>query len=125
MVVFTMSFKTSFAFVFSTFAFISFFFSSSAMACDDKACEAAYLATTQQYINNEIRHAKVYRAERIAHAKNRERRALALYMHIHQTRFGRFRSNTPVVKMERLIESAAVNKVSAKTTENNLSLSNT
>jgi len=88
MVAFTMSFKTLFAFVFSTFAFISMFFSPAAMACDDKACEAAYLKTTQRYVDNTIRHAIMYRAERLAYAKNRERRALALYMHIHQTRFG-------------------------------------
>ncbi len=122
-----MSFKTVLASSASLFSMlvITSLFSSSAMACDDKACEAAYLTTTQRYVDNRIRHAKAYRAERMAYAKNRERRALALYMHIHQTRFGRFRSNTPVVKMERLIESAAANKVSAKTTENNLRLSNT
>lgn len=63
-------------------------FSSNAMACDDKACEVAYLASTQQYIYNQQTHAEILRAERLAHAKNRERRAFALYMHIHQTRFG-------------------------------------
>ncbi len=58
-------------------------FSMTASACDNKSCEAAYIAETKQYMNNYIRHAETYRTERHAHSKNRERRAYALYVHIH------------------------------------------
>lgn len=83
----TLRFKATLGIIFSVSIFASLF-SSSAMACDDKACETAYLASTQQYAYIQKTHAEMYRAERLAHAKNRERRAFALYMHIHQTRFG-------------------------------------
>jgi len=56
--------------------------SSSAIACDDKACEKAYLSSTSQYISNSDRHAKSAQSEREAHAKNRERRDYALVNHI-------------------------------------------
>ena len=62
---------------------VSTMFSITASACDDKPCEAAYISETKQYTNNHIRHAKTYRTERHAHSKNRERRAYALYVHIH------------------------------------------
>jgi hypothetical protein len=66
----------------------SLMFSMNASACDDKACETAYLAATKQYTENHIRQAEAYRAERHAHSKNRERRAYALYVHIHLMLFG-------------------------------------
>lgn len=86
-----LSLKVSSGFIFGV-SIVTSLFSSSAMACDDKACETAYLASTQQYVLNQKTHAEMYRAERLAHAKNRERRAFALYMHIHQTRFGAINS---------------------------------
>ena len=70
-------------------------------ACDDKPCEAAYIASTHQYIANNERHAEAVRnehleylsnferqfeatlKERRAHARNRERRDFALYKHFH------------------------------------------
>ncbi len=55
---------------------------SSAMACDDKACEKAYLSSTHQYIDNYGRRASSARDEREAHAKNRERRDYAVVYHI-------------------------------------------
>ena len=58
-------------------------FSANVSACDDKACETAYVAATKQYANNHIRQAETYRTERHAHSKNRERRAYALYVHMH------------------------------------------
>ncbi len=58
-------------------------FSNYASACDDKACETAYIAATKQYTDNHIRHAKAHRIERHAYSKNRERRAYALYVHMH------------------------------------------
>jgi hypothetical protein len=58
-------------------------FSTNVSACDDKACETAYIAETKQYTNNHIRLAEAYRVERHAYSKNRERRAYALYVHIH------------------------------------------
>lgn len=61
----------------------SFFFSMNASACDDKACETAYLAATKQYVDNHIRQAKAIELERRAYSKNRERRAYALYVHLH------------------------------------------
>jgi len=56
--------------------------SSSAMTCDDKACEVAYLASTQQYVANFGRQALTERIEREAHAKNRERRDYAVVKHL-------------------------------------------
>ena len=74
---------------------------SSVYACDDKPCEAAYIASTQQYIANGERHAEAVHSERLeylsnferqfeailkerrAHALNRERRDFALYNHFH------------------------------------------
>lgn len=66
----------------------SLLLSFNASACDDKACESAYLAASQQYVANHIRRAEAERAERHAHSKNRERRAYALYVHIHLMLFG-------------------------------------
>lgn len=60
----------------------------SASACDDKACETAYISATQKYVENDKRHAEAYRLERHAHSKNRERRAYALYVHMHLMIFG-------------------------------------
>ena len=77
------------------------FASSNVYACDDKPCETAYIASTQQYIANSERHAEAIRSERLeylsnferqfeaalkerrAHARNRERRDFALYNHFH------------------------------------------
>ncbi len=59
-----------------------FLISSSAMACDDKACEIAYLSSTQQYVANYGRQAQTERTEREAHAKNRERRDYAVVKHL-------------------------------------------
>lgn len=56
--------------------------SSSAMACDDKACEVAYLSSTEQYVANHGRQAITERTEREAHAKNRERRDYAVVKHL-------------------------------------------
>ncbi len=70
-------FALGFTLIFSTT------FSMTASACDDKPCEAAYIASTKQYSNNSVRHAETYKSERHAHAKNRERRAYALYVHMH------------------------------------------
>jgi len=74
---------------------------SSVYACDDKPCEAAYIASTLQYIANGERHAEAVHSERLeylsnferqfeailkerrAHARNRERRDFALYNHFH------------------------------------------
>jgi len=56
--------------------------STSAMACDDKACETAYLSSTQQYVANYGRQAITERTEREAHAKNRERRDYAIVAHL-------------------------------------------
>jgi hypothetical protein len=64
----------------------SLILSMTASACDDKSCEAAYIAATKQYTSNHIRQAEAYRSERHAHSKNRERRAYALYVHIHSGR---------------------------------------
>ncbi len=52
------------------------------MACDDKACEIAYLSSTQQYVANYGRQAQTERTEREAHAKNRERRDYAVVKHL-------------------------------------------
>lgn len=64
-------------------------FSFNASACDDKACENAYLAETQQYVANHIRRADTFRAERVAHALNRERHDYALYVHRHLIRIAK------------------------------------
>ncbi len=66
-----------------------FLLSFNSYACDDKPCERAYLAETQQYIANHYRRAQAYKAERHAYSMNRERRAYALYRHIHLILFGR------------------------------------
>ncbi|HIH98202.1 MAG TPA: hypothetical protein HA346_04265 [Thermoplasmata archaeon] len=67
----------------SFFLLFSVMFSFNASACDTKSCEAAYLAETQQYVANHIRRAEAYKAERHAHSLNRERRAYALFVHMH------------------------------------------
>ncbi len=54
-----------------------------ASACGSKSCETAYLAATKQYVSNHIRKAKAIEMERRAYSKNRERRAYALYVHLH------------------------------------------
>lgn len=56
--------------------------SANAVACDDKACEVAYLTSTQQYVANYERQAITERTEREAHAKNRERRDFAVVKHL-------------------------------------------
>lgn len=61
--------------------------SSNAIACDDKACEAAYLSSTSQYVKNYGRRATTARSEREAHAKNRERRDYAVVSHLQRTRY--------------------------------------
>ena len=65
-----------------------FSLSTNAIACDNKVCESAYLAETQKHIANRIRRAETFKAERHAYSKNRERRAYALYVHIHLMLFG-------------------------------------
>ncbi len=60
--------------------------SQSALACDDKACERAYLSSTSQYISNYGRQANTARTEREAHALNRERRDYAVQNHLHRAR---------------------------------------
>ena len=60
--------------------------SNSALACDDKACEKAYLSSTTQYVSNHGRQANTARSEREAHALNRERRDYALQNHIHRSK---------------------------------------
>ncbi len=66
-----------------------------ASACDDKACESAYLAETQQHVANHVRRAEASKAERHAYSKNRHRRAYALYVHIHLMLFGSDPSEKP------------------------------
>ena len=61
--------------------------SSATMACDDKACEAAYLSSTSQTIENHGRRANTARIERKAHAKNRERRDYAVVNHLQRVRY--------------------------------------
>lgn len=61
--------------------------SQNAIACDDKACEKAYLSSTSQYISNQGRQANTARTEREAHALNRERRDYALQNHIHRSKY--------------------------------------
>ena len=75
-----------YALIFSALLF--FIASSNASACDDKACESAYLAETQQHVANHIRRAEASKAERHAYSMNRHRRAYALYVHIHLMIFG-------------------------------------
>ena len=60
--------------------------SQSALACDDKPCEKAYLSSTSQYVSNHERQAKTARTEREAHALNRERRDYAVQNHIHRVK---------------------------------------
>jgi len=61
--------------------------SQSALACDDKACEKAYLSSTTQYVSNHSRQANAARTEREAHALNRERRDYALQNHIQRSKY--------------------------------------
>lgn len=67
----------------------SLLISTNASACDDKACETAYLSATERVVANHIRRANAYRVERLAHSKNRERRDYALYVHLHIMHSGR------------------------------------
>ncbi len=60
---------------------------STAMSCDSKSCEKAYLASTSQYVANHGRQAQTARTEREAHALNRERRDYAVQDHIHRVKF--------------------------------------
>ena len=55
----------------------------SVQACDDKACEGAYLSATSQYVENHERRANTAKIEREAHASNREKRDYAPQNHIH------------------------------------------
>jgi len=57
-----------------------------AFACDDKACEKAYLSSTSQYVSNHERQANTARTEREAHALNRERRDYAVQNHLHRVK---------------------------------------
>ena len=61
--------------------------SSNAIACDNKSCEKAYLASTTQYIANHGRQAQTAKTEREAYASNRERRDYAVVYHIQRTRY--------------------------------------
>ncbi len=58
--------------------------SHNALACDDKACEKAYLSATSQYVSN---HGRQANTEREAHALNRERRDYALHNHILRSKY--------------------------------------
>ncbi|WP_299873063.1 hypothetical protein [uncultured Cocleimonas sp.] len=60
--------------------------SQGALACDDKACERAYLSSTSQYVSNHGRQANTARTEREAHALNRERRDYAVQSHLHRAK---------------------------------------
>ncbi len=66
----------------------SFFISATASACDDKPCEAAYIAETKEHIKNHVRQAETYKTERHQHSSNRERRAYALYVHHYFLKYG-------------------------------------
>ena len=63
---------------------------SNASACDDKACERAYLSSTKQYVKNYGRKGITARSEREAHAKNRERRDFAVVHHLQRAKDYRF-----------------------------------
>ncbi len=54
-----------------------------AQACDDKACESAYLSETKQHIANQIRRAESYKSERHAYSAMRKRKAYAFFVHQH------------------------------------------
>lgn len=63
-----------------TLAFIGLIYSTNgALACDNKSCEKAYVAETQQYISNQVRIADAAQQERVAYAKVREAREIAAY----------------------------------------------
>jgi hypothetical protein len=64
------------------------FFMVSASACDDKSCETAYLAEVDQHVKNYARRGYGSMHERHAHAKNRERKAYALYVHYFLMKYG-------------------------------------
>ena len=57
---------------------------SSAMACDNKRCEKAYLASTHEYVKNYGRRANSAKSERQAYAKIREQRDYAGIRHLHR-----------------------------------------
>ena len=61
--------------------------SQNVLACDDKACERAYLSSTSQYISNHGRQANTARTEREAHALNRERHDYAVQGHLQRARY--------------------------------------
>ncbi len=63
------------------------FSTANAIACDDKACELAYISSTTQYIENYSRRAITARSEREAHAKNRERRDYAVVNHLQRAHY--------------------------------------
>ncbi len=76
-----MSLKLLNSFFLGMILLFSILISNSVFACDNKSCEAAYLAATKQVIANHVRRAKALKVERHAHSMNRERRAYAEYMH--------------------------------------------
>ncbi len=55
---------------------------SSAMACDNKRCEKAYLASTHEYVKNYGRRANSAKSERQAYARLREKRDYAGVSHL-------------------------------------------
>ncbi len=59
---------------------LALLFSMNASACDDKPCEAAYIAETKEHIENHVRQAETSKTERHMHSSNRERRDYALYV---------------------------------------------
>ena len=59
---------------------------SSAMACDDKRCEKAYLASTHQFVKNYSRRANTAKSERHAYAKVREKRDYAVVNQLHRVK---------------------------------------
>jgi len=60
-----------------------------AVACDDKSCESAYISAVQQYVTNHQIRANSARNERMAYAKVRENRDRDLIRHIRSTASGR------------------------------------
>jgi hypothetical protein len=83
-----MSLKLFNSFLLVLFLLVSMLITTSVFACDNKGCESAYLAETQQHVANHLRRAEAIKAERHAYSKNRHRRAYALYVHIHFMMFG-------------------------------------
>jgi len=61
----------------------------SAVACDDKSCETAYISAVEQYVHNHQARANSARDERVAYAKVRENRDRSLNEHVRRKALGR------------------------------------